>query len=65
MALALIIHPPILITNIIAALKRKIIKRKEKSRRKRKAGNKKAFIRLQRKKSLKSSIIRTITPTSV
>jgi cobalamin biosynthesis protein CobD/CbiB len=46
MALALIIHPLILIINIIAALERKTIKRKEKSRRKRKAGSRKAFIYL-------------------
>jgi hypothetical protein len=65
MALALIVRPLILIINIIAALKRKVIKREGKSRRKRKAGSGKAFIRLQRKKSLKSSIIRTITPTLV
>jgi hypothetical protein len=65
MALALIIHLLILITNIIATLERKAIKRKGKSRRKRKAGSRKAFIHLRRKKSLKSSIIRTMTPTSV
>ena len=64
-ALALIICLLILIINIIAALERKVIKRKGKSRRKRKAGSKKAFIYLRRKKSLKSLIIRTITPTSV
>jgi hypothetical protein len=46
MALALIIRPLILIINIIAALERKVIKRKGKSRRKRKAGSKKAFIYL-------------------
>jgi hypothetical protein len=65
MALALIIHLLILITNIIATLKRKVIKRKEKNRRKRKAESRKAFIYLQRKKSLKSLIIRTMTPTLV
>jgi heme exporter protein D len=42
--LALIIHLLLLITNIIAALKRKVIKREGKSRRKRKAGSRKAFI---------------------
>jgi heme exporter protein D len=65
MALALIIRLLILITNIIATLKRKAIKRKEKSGRKRKAGSRKAFIYLRRKKSLKLLIIRTITSTSV
>jgi hypothetical protein len=64
-ALALIIHPLILIINIIATLEKKAIKRKEKNKRKRKAENRKAFIYLQRKKSLKSLIIRTITPTLV
>jgi hypothetical protein len=65
MALALIIYLLILITNIIAALERKAIKRKGKSRRKRKAGSGKAFVRLRRKKSLKLLIIRTMTPTLV
>jgi hypothetical protein len=46
MALALIIRPLILIINIIATLKRKAIKREGKSKRKRKAGSKKAFIYL-------------------
>jgi hypothetical protein len=44
MALALIVRPPILIINMIAALERKAMKRKGKSRRKRKAGSGKAFI---------------------
>jgi heme exporter protein D len=65
MALALIIRPLILIINIIAALKRKTIKKEEKNRRKRKAESRKAFVYLRRKKSLKSLIIRTITPTLV
>jgi ribosome-associated translation inhibitor RaiA len=46
MALALIVYLLILIINIIATLERKIIKRKEKNKRKRKAGSKKAFIYL-------------------
>jgi heme exporter protein D len=46
MALALIIRLLILIINIIAALKRKAIKKEGKNKRKRKAGSKKAFIRL-------------------
>jgi hypothetical protein len=65
MALVLIIRLLILIINIIAALERKIIKRKGKSRRKRKAGSRKAFVCLRRKKSLKLLIMRTITPTLV
>jgi hypothetical protein len=65
MALALIVRLPILIINIIAALEKKAIKRKGKSRRKRKAGSGKAFICLRRKKSLKLLIIRTMTPTLV
>jgi hypothetical protein len=44
MALALIVRLPILIINIIAALEKKAIKREGKSRRKRKAGSRKAFI---------------------
>jgi hypothetical protein len=46
MALALIIRPLILIINIIATLKRKVIKRKEKNRKKRKVESRKAFIYL-------------------
>jgi hypothetical protein len=65
MTLALIICPLILIINIIAALERKAIKKEGKSRRKRKAGSRKAFICLRRKKSLKLLIIRTMTPTLV
>jgi DNA invertase Pin-like site-specific DNA recombinase len=46
MALVLIVRLLILIINMIAALERKVIKRKEKSRRKRKAESGKAFIYL-------------------
>jgi hypothetical protein len=46
MALALIVRLLILIINIITALERKAIKRKGKSRRKRKAGSRKAFVYL-------------------
>jgi hypothetical protein len=65
MALVFIICPLILIINIIVALERKVIKRKGKSRRKKKAGSRKAFVRLRRKKSLKLLIMRMITLTLV
>jgi hypothetical protein len=65
MALVFIIRPLILIINIIVALERKVIKRKEKSGRKKKAGSRKAFVRLRRKKSLKLLIMRIITLTLV